>query len=161
MHDNNRVLEIIEPVVNDLGFEIVRVLLIGEKDLRLQVMVEPEDKRAMTVDDCANISRAVSAFLDVEDPIFGSYTLEVSSPGLDRPLVRLSHFEEFIGLEARIEMIESIGGQKRFRGRLAGVSRGKVLMDVNGVARSFPPADIHRAKLIMNDELLAKAEGRN
>jgi ribosome maturation factor RimP len=157
----DRIEEIIEPSVNDLGFDLVRVHLSGGHNPRLQVMAEPLAEREMTVEDCASISRAVSALLDVEDPITEAYTLEVSSPGLDRPLVRLPHFERFAGFEARIEMSIAIDGQKRFRGRLGGVDGDNVLMNVDGEEMALPFSDIYRAKLIMTDELLAQAEGRN
>jgi len=158
-----RIEAIIEPTLADLGFEIVRVQLSGDHNPRLQIMAEPVDERDMTVDDCADISRAVSALLDVEDPISGAYTLEVSSPGLDRPLVRLEHFRRFAGFEARVELTDAQGddGRKRFKGRLAGVEGENVLLDVDGETKVLPFGVIHRAKLIMTDELLAAAEGRN
>ncbi len=161
MSVTDRIEEIIEPTINDLGFEVVRVHLSGGHNPKLQVMAEPLGEQEMTVDDCASISRAVSALLDVEDPITEAYTLEVSSPGLDRPLVRLQHFERFAGYEARIEMAVAVDGQKRFRGRLSGVDGDNVLMNVDGDEMAFPISDIHRAKLMMTDELLAQAEGRN
>lgn len=160
MSVTGRIEEIIEPTVNGLGFDIVRVQLSGAHNPRLQVMAEPSDGRDMNVDDCAAISRAVSALLDVEDPIPDAYTLEVSSPGLDRPLVKLTHFERFAGYEARIEASTAIDGQKRFRGRLGGVVDGNVLLTVDGEEKVIPFADIHRAKLIVTDEMLAAAEGR-
>jgi ribosome maturation factor RimP len=158
-----RIEAIIEPTLADLGFEIVRVQLSGDHNPRLQIMAEPVDERDMTVDDCADISRAVSALLDVEDPISGAYTLEVSSPGLDRPLVRLDHFRRFAGFEARVELSDAQGddGRKRFKGRLTGVEGENVLLDVDGETKVIPFDAIHRAKLIMTDELLAAAEGRN
>lgn len=156
-----RVEAIIEPTVNSLGFEIVRVQLSGDHNPRLQIMAEPADDRTMTVEDCAAISRAVSALLDVEDPISSAYTLEVSSPGLDRPLVRLAHFERFAGFEARVELSDLLDGQKRFRGMLLGTDGDDVLLEVDGETRALPHAAIHRAKLILTDELLAAAEGRN
>ena len=123
-------------------------------------MAEPLDGRAMNVDDCAAISRAVSALLDVEDPVSSSYTLEVSSPGLDRPLVRLQHFERFAGYEARIETAMAIDGRKRFRGRLGGIEGDNVLLQVDRNEGVFPFPDIQKAKLIVTDEMLAEAEGR-
>ena len=156
----DRIEKIIEPTVQDLGFDIVRVLLSGDHNPRLQIMAEPLDGRAMNVDDCAAISRAVSALLDVEDPVSSSYTLEVSSPGLDRPLVRLQHFERFAGYEARIETAMAIDGRKRFRGRLGGIEGDNVLLQVDKNEWVFPFPDIQKAKLIVTDEMLAEAEGR-
>ena len=155
-----RIEKIIEPAVKNLGFDIVRVLLSGDHNPRLQIMAEPLDGRAMNVDDCAAISRAVSALLDVEDPVSSSYTLEVSSPGLDRPLVRLQHFERFAGYEARIETAMAIDGRKRFRGRLGGIEGDNVLLQVDKNEWVFPFPDIQKAKLIVTDEMLAEAEGR-
>ena len=155
-----RIEKIIEPTVKNLGFDIVRVLLSGDHNPRLQIMAEPLDGRAMNVDDCAVISRAVSALLDVEDPVSSSYTLEVSSPGLDRPLVRLQHFERFAGYEARIETAMAIDGRKRFRGRLGGIEGDNVLLQVDNNEWVFPFPDIQKAKLIVTDEMLAEAEGR-
>ena len=156
----DRIEKIIEPTVKNLGFDIVRVLLSGDHNPRLQIMAEPLDGRAMNVDDCAAISRAVSALLDVEDPVSSSYTLEVSSPGLDRPLVRLQHFERFAGYEARIETAMAIDGRKRFRGRLGGIEGDNVLLQVDKNEWVFPFPDIQKAKLIVTDEILAEAEGR-
>ncbi len=156
----DRIEKIIEPTVKNLGFDIVRVLLSGDHNPRLQIMAEPLDGRAMNVDDCAAISRAVSALLDVEDPVSSSYTLEVSSPGLDRPLVRLQHFERFAGYEARIETAMAIDGRKRFRGRLGGIEGDNVLLQVDRNEWVFPFPDIQKAKLIVTDEMLAEAEGR-
>ena len=156
----DRIEKIIEPAVKNLGFDIVRVLLSGDHNPRLQIMAEPLDGRAMNVDDCAAISRAVSALLDVEDPVSSSYTLEVSSPGLDRPLVRLQHFERFAGYEARIETAMAIDGRKRFRGRLGGIEGDNVLLQVDKNEWVFPFPDIQKAKLIVTDEMLAEAEGR-
>ena len=156
----DRIEKIIEQTVNNLGFDIVRVLLSGDHNPRLQIMAEPLDGRAMNVDDCAAISRAVSALLDVEDPVSSSYTLEVSSPGLDRPLVRLQHFERFAGYEARIETAMAIDGRKRFRGRLGGIEGDNVLLQVDKNEWVFPFPDIQKAKLIVTDEMLAEAEGR-
>ncbi len=154
-----RVVNLIEPVIEDLGYELVRARLMAAPRRTLQVMVEPGDHESqMTVEACAEISQMLSAILDVEDPIGGAYDLEVSSPGLDRPLVKLEHFERFEGFEARVETGLPIDGQKRFRGRLRGVSGGKVVLDTEGVERTFAVEDIRKAKLVLNDELLGKAE---
>ncbi|ACJ00277.1 ribosome maturation factor RimP [Rhodospirillum centenum] len=116
-----RIGRIIEPSVEAMGYELVRVQLSGGQRPTLQIMAERSDGAAMTVEDCADISRAVSALLDVEDPLPGAYTLEVSSPGIDRPLTRLKDFERFAGFEARLETKAPVDGRKRFRGFLAGI----------------------------------------
>lgn len=153
-----RIEELITPTVEGMGFSVVRVQLSGQQRLRLQVMAERHDGQAMLVDDCAALSRAISAVLDVEDPVPGAYTLEVSSPGIDRPLVRLDDFERFAGYEARVETARPIDGRRRFKGRLLGVTGDMVCLRIEGVAVELPYLDIRRAKLILTDELLAAAE---
>ena len=149
-----RIEEIIEPAVQDLGFEIVRVQLSGNHNPRLQIMAEPIVGDIMTADHCATISRAVSAILDVDDPIEGAYTLEVSSPGLDRPLVKLRDFERFAGFDARIETFEAVDGRKRFRGRLSSVEGETITIEVDGTDVSIPYPLVRRAKLLVTDEML-------
>jgi ribosome maturation factor RimP len=112
----------------------------------------------MTVDDCADISRAVSALLDVEDPISSAYTLEVSSPGIDRPLTRAKDFDRFAGFEARIETRLPIDGRKRFRGILRGVQDGKVVVESPEGTFGLPLDEVQRAKLILTDELIAASQ---
>ncbi len=153
-----RVQQLIEPSVGDLGFDIVRVQISGKEKLAMQIMVEHKDGQGMTVDDCATVSRAVSALLEVEDPIKGSYTLEVSSPGLDRPLVRIGDFERFQGHQAKIEVNRPLDGRRRFKGRLLGVEGDNVRILVDGVEVDLPHPDIHRAKLLMTDDLIAAAK---
>ena len=127
---DRRLADIVRPTIESLGFELVRIRLMGGKRILLQIMAErPEG--GIEVDDCADISRAVSALLDVEDPISGEYTLEVSSPGIDRPLTRLKDFERYEGYEARLETSELIEGRKRFKGILAGVEEGEVLIEID------------------------------
>ena len=153
-----RVERCIAPTVEAMGYRIVRVLLSGKQKPRLQIMAERRDGEGMTVDDCASISRAVSAVLDVEEPIKGAYTLEVSSPGIDRPLVRLEDFERFAGFEARVETNRLIDGRKRFRGRLLGVEGESVRIRVEDATADLPYVDIQRAKLILTDDLLAASQ---
>ena len=153
-----RVQQLIEPSVGDLGFNIVRVQISGKERPAMQIMVEHKDGQGMTVDDCATVSRAVSALLEVEDPIKGSYTLEVSSPGLDRPLVRIGDFERFQGHQAKIEVNRPLDGRRRFKGRLLGVEGDNVRILVDGVEGDLPHPDIHRAKLLMTDDLIAAAK---
>jgi ribosome maturation factor RimP len=112
----------------------------------------------MLVDDCAALSRAVSAVLDVEDPIAGAYTLEVSSPGIDRPLVRLADFDRFAGFEAKVEMDLAVDGRRRYQGRLLGAEGDAVRMRMEDTEVLLPYADIRRAKLVLTEDLLAKAE---
>ena len=159
---SERVQNLIEPSVEDLGFEIVRVQIMGRDQVVLQIMVEPKDgaggNQGMTADNCATISRAVSALLEVDDPISSAYTLEVSSPGLDRPLVRLKDFDRFQGLEAKIEVNRPRDGQRRFRGRLLGVDGDTVRILVDGVEVDLSHPDIYKAKLLMTDKLIAASE---
>lgn len=157
MDPAKRVETIIRPALNDMGFDLVRVQITGAQRRTLQIMAERHDDAGMTVDDCAAISRSVSALLDVEDPITGSYTLEVSSPGLDRPLTRPKDFDRFAGLEAKLELRRPMDGRRRFRGRLRGLSNDTVHIDVEGCEVAIPFDEIDRAKLILNDELLALA----
>lgn len=133
-----RIGGIITPSVEAMGYEIVRLQISGGLRPTLQIMADRADGGAMTVDDCADISHAVSALLDVEDPIASAYTLEVSSPGIDRPLTRLKDFERFKGLEARIETDIPLDGRKRFRGTLYGVEGENVLIALDAKT-SQPP----------------------
>ncbi len=153
-----RVAEIIAPSIAAMGYELVRVQLMGGRAPVLQVMAERSDRAGMTVDDCAEISRAVSALLDVEDPIDGTYSLEVSSPGIDRPLVALKDFERFAGHLAKVETRVPVDGRKRFRGAVSGVEGKQVRLDlVDDGTVLLPFEQISRAKLIITDELLAAA----
>ena len=155
-----RVAAIIAPSIEAMGYELVRVHLLGGRSPVLQVMAERADRAAMTVDDCAAISRAVSALLDVEDPIDGSFALEVSSPGIDRPLARRVDFERFAGHLARVETRSPVDGRKRFRGVVRGLDGDAVVLELEQGERTLVPfAEIQRAKLVLTDELLAAAEG--
>jgi ribosome maturation factor RimP len=150
---DRRLAEIITPVIESLGFELVRVRLMGGKTHVLQIMADrPEG--GIEVDDCAAISTAISAVLDVEDPILDAYTLEVSSPGIDRPLTRLKDFEAFEGYEARLETAELIDGRKRFKGVLAGVEGNEVLINIEEGTIGLDFDWLSDAKLILTDELI-------
>jgi ribosome maturation factor RimP len=153
-----RIEGLIGPIVGDLGFDIVRIQLSNNGDEQLQVMVEPAGGGNVTVDDCATISRAISAILDVEDPIEAAYDLEVSSPGLDRPLVRISDYQRFAGFEAKVETGAPLDGRKRFRGRLGGVDGENVLLSAENEEWVIPFAKIRRAKLMLTDDLIAAPE---
>lgn len=150
----------IAPLLAAMGYDIVRVLLTGGQRPTLQVMAERTDGQDMSVDDCAEISRAVSALLDVEDPIAGAYTLEVSSPGIDRPLTRPADFQRFAGFEARVETRQPVEGRKRFRGRLLGLEGDSVRIATPEGEAGLPVDDILRAKLVLTDELIAATDKR-
>jgi ribosome maturation factor RimP len=139
-----------------MGYALVRVAIVGGVARpTLQVMAERKDGAAMSVDDCADISEAISAVLDVEDPIAGAYTLEVSSPGIDRPLVKKADYERFAGFEAKLETAQPVGGRKRFRGRLLGTGEDTVRMRLDsGEELDLPLDGIAKAKLVLTDELI-------
>jgi|TARA_R100000049_G_scaffold3579_1_gene7767 ribosome maturation factor RimP len=157
---DRRLAEIVTPVLEDMGFELVRIRLMGGKTPTLQIMAErPEG--GIEVDECARISTAVSATLDVEDPIIDAYTLEVSSPGIDRPLTRLKDFDTFEGYEVRIETAEMIEGRKRWRGVLAGVEGNEVLLNIDPESEGGEVQTIgldfdwlSDAKLVLTDDLI-------
>jgi ribosome maturation factor RimP len=153
-----RIADLVTPSLEANGFELVRVMLTGGDRPTLQIMADRADETPITVDDCADISRVVSAILDVEDPIKSAYTLEVSSPGIDRPLVRRKDFERFAGFVAKLETGAPIDGRRRFRGRLLGVEGDDVRLELDTGETSIPLSAIDRAKLVMTDELLAAAE---
>ncbi|ASG21713.1 ribosome maturation factor RimP [Nitrospirillum viridazoti] len=162
MDVQERIAGIIAPSVEAMGYDLVRVSLTGNARPTLQIMAERVDGAAMTVDDCAEISRAVSALLDVEDPIDVAYTLEVSSPGIDRPLTRPKDFERYAGFEVRVETSQPVDDRRRFIGMLKGIDDGKVLVEMPTGPAAVPFDLILRAKLVMNDALLkAAAEGKH
>jgi ribosome maturation factor RimP len=150
---DRRMAEILTPVIEDMGYELVRVRLMGGKSATLQVMADrPEG--GIEVEDCADISTAVSAVLDVEDPITDTYTLEVSSPGIDRPLTRLKDFATFEGYEAKLETSELIDGRKRFKGVLAGVEGSEVLINIDAGTVGLRFDWLSDAKLVLTDDLI-------
>ena len=145
---------IIQPYLEAMGYRVVRIAVLGARRATLQIMAERFDDAPMTVDDCTRISRSVSALLDVADPIDDAYMLEVSSPGLDRPLTRPEDYERFAGFEARIELGRPLDGRKRFRGRLIGRDDSHVRLVGDGGEVRLPLADIAKAKLVITDDLL-------
>jgi ribosome maturation factor RimP len=154
-----RVESRIKPTIESMGYDIVRVEITGKEPLVLQIMVERQDEKQLDVEDCASVSRAISALMDVDDPIDDAYTLEVSSPGLDRPLVRPQDFDRFAGYEAKVEAERLIDGRKNFKGRLIGLEENVVKISVDDTVMEVPIVDIKRAKLLLTDELIARAEG--
>lgn len=153
-----RIKALVEPAIEDLGFELVRVRLSGEQRAVLQIMADRADGRPISVDDCADISRAVSAILDVDDPIRTAYRLEVSSPGIDRPLTRPKDFAAYAGLEVKIELERLVEGRRRFRGELKGIEDGTITIETDQGPATVAFADVRDAKLVMTDALLEMAQ---
>lgn len=156
--EDRNLIEILDPVAEAAGYELVRLRLMGGQKRRLQIMAERPDG-GMEVEDCVRLSRAISEVLDAADPIAGEYLLEVSSPGIDRPLTRLKDFEANEGLEARIELDRVADGRKRFRGVLAGIEDDNIAINLEGETEEtalVPFAWITDAKLVLNDELMKR-----
>jgi ribosome maturation factor RimP len=157
--EDQGLLELLDPVAEAAGYEIVRIRLMGgEHARRLQIMAERPSDGDMNVEDCARLSRAISEVMDAADPITGEYTLEVSSPGVDRPLTRLKDFAVYEGYEARLELDRVAEGRKRFKGMLAGVEDDAVAIDLEGEEETamIPFAWITEAKLILTDQLMKR-----
>ena len=153
--------ELIEPVVTDAGFELVRVALIAGPTLTLQIMLEDPATGQMKVDDCARVSRKISLLLDEADPIDSEYMLEVSSPGIDRPLTRLKDFDRWAGHVAKVELADGLllngADRKRFQGPLKGTSGDDIRIEVEGLGEvTLPFAAIRTAKLVLTDRLIAE-----
>ncbi len=158
--------DLVRPTLEGLGYELVRVRLLGGSRPTLQIMAERRDARAMTVEDCTAISRVLSVALDVADPLAVAYDLEVSSPGIDRPLVRPADFRRFVGRAARVETRAKLAGRRRFVGKIAAASDTHLRLELGPSKR--PPehagaveiafADVLKAKLELTDDLIAAAE---
>lgn len=158
MQPKHPVYDLLEPIIDKMGFEVVRIMTIGVQKPTLQIMIDRKDGKNLVVDDCAAVSRAVSQVLDEKDPIEGEYSLEVSSPGLDRPLTKPEHFKRFAGYEVKIETDEVVEGRKRFKGKVASVDNHNVIdfvMD-DGKEYKIPFEVINKAKLVLTDELLGE-----
>ena len=149
----SRILLIAKPIIQDMGFEVIRIRLIDGKSKLIQIMID-SPKMNITVDDCANISNELSAAIDVEDPYEDAFNLEVSSPGIDRPLTRLCDFDQWSGYEAKLETTTAIEGQKRFKGVLSGTNGDEVLikLDIGTIGLKFDW--LSDAKLILTDALI-------
>lgn len=156
--------DLVEPALSDLGFRLVRVEVSGRDGKTVQIMAERADG-TMTVDDCEIVSRQLSPMLDAHDVVEGSYRLEVSSPGIDRPLVRPADFETWAGHEAKIELAQPVDGRKRFRGRLEGLEDDEVRIEVElepgaPVVLGLPLALVASARLVLTDALIRAALSR-
>ena len=157
MADIEALTRLIEPELKSLGYDLVRVAMIGgTSDPTLQVMAERPDTRQLDLGDCEAISRRLSDLLDADDPIEGSYRLEVSSPGIDRPLTRLKDYDDWSGHEARITLAEPMGGRKQFSGTLKGTGERDVVhvFGKDGKDYALPFSSISSAKLLLTDELI-------
>lgn len=154
MADAAQLTTLIEPEAKRLGFELVRVSLQGTRHLSLQIMAEDPATGQLTLDQCAALSRAVSAVLDEADPIDREYRLEVSSPGIDRPLTRAKDWTDWAGHEAKVTLVEAIDGRKRFQGIARGVDGDAAVLELPDGEVRLPLADIYSAKLTLTDELI-------
>ena len=154
-----RVAGLVEPVIEDMGYRLVRVRMTGDGGGTVQIMAERPDG-SLSIDDCVDMTRVLSPLLDVDDPVPGGYRLEISSPGIARPLVRPDDFERWVGFEAKIELREMLAGRKRFRGILDGFADGEVRLEteLSGFDEpqtvGLPFEAIHEARLVMTDTLL-------
>lgn len=150
-----RLTNMLEPSLNGLGYELVRVMMRGDIRKTLQVMAERKDMRGMTTEDCELISETISALLDVHDPIKERYALEVSSPGIDRPLTKPADYARFIGHEAKIDLKEMIQGRRHLKGILKASNDEAATIELEGgIAFDAPYHAINRAKLILTDALI-------
>ena len=161
LFDAGHIETMIAPSLEAMGYDVVRVSFTGGRRPTLQIMVEHRDDSPMTVEDCATVSHSVSALLDVADPIATAYHLEVSSPGIDRPLVRPADYERFAGFEAKIELQRPLDGRRRFRGTLMGLDGDSVKLRIDDASVLLPLSAIARAKLVLNDALIAETQPQN
>ncbi|AZV39221.1 ribosome maturation factor RimP [Komagataeibacter xylinus] len=151
-----RIAAMVAPALADMGFDLVRVAVLGRESPTVQIMADRADGTLLLIEDCEQISHAVGAILDVEDPLPGAWTLEVSSPGIDRPLTRAKDWERFAGHLARAEMNMPIEGRKRFAGIVLGAREGCGLMRLDdGSEVALPFAEMRKARLVLTDELIA------
>ena len=152
---DKKLAEIIGPMISEMGFELVRVRLMSDEETTLQIMAD-RAVGGIEVDDLADISTSISAVLDVEDPICKGYNLEVSSPGIDRPLTRFKDFDTFEGYEAKLETEELIDGRRRFKGVLAGTHKKEILINLNEGTVGLKFEWLSEAKLVLTEELITK-----
>lgn len=157
MQIKHQLHDLLEPVIENLGYEMVRIMTIGQKNPTLQIMIDRKDGTEINVDDCAKVSRAISEVMDEKDPIEDRYSLEVSSPGLDRPLTKPAHFKRFLGYETKIETGTEVSGRKRFKGKMVAIDDAdNISIEVDGETYIVPFSEINKAKIVLTDELLAE-----
>jgi ribosome maturation factor RimP len=156
-----RIADIVTPTIEDMGYELVRIVVSGRERPTVQIMADRADGRDMSVGDCEALSRSLSAVLDVKDPLPGSWTLEVSSPGIDRPLTRVKDWNRFAGHRATAETVASIDGRKRFSGVVLGAdaTHARLRLD-SGAEIALSLSDLRRARLVLTDELIAATAQR-
>lgn len=145
---------LVTPIVEELGLEVVRISMLAQHGKTLQIMLERKDRSPITVDDCADASRAISPALDVADMIPDAFHLEVSSPGIDRPLLKLADYERFAGFDAKVEVKPEQPGRKRYRGKLAGIEDMIILVEDETETHRIDYRTIQKGKLILTDELI-------
>ena len=148
------VYDLVAPLIESMGFEVVRVMTIGAQNPTLQIMIDRKDGKKLVVDDCAAVSRAVSDILDEKDPIEGEYSLEVSSPGIDRPLTKPEHFARFAGYEAKVETDVPVEGRKRFKGKILALEKNNdIRFSMDEKEYLIPFEAVAKAKLVLTDDL--------
>ena len=157
MSIEKKIAELIKPLLQTLGFGLVRVRFTGSQDKTIQIMAERNNEEIMTVDDCALISGEVSKILEVDNVLPDAYNLEISSPGIDRPLVDITDFDRYAGFNAKIEMKTLIGGRKRFKGNLLGLEENNVKISLEDGIIKLPYKDIMNAKLLLAEDLFKVA----
>ena len=157
MQNKHHLQDMLEPVISELGYETVRIITIGQANPTLQIMIDRLDGTDIVVEDCAKVSRKVSEVLDEKDPIKDQYNLEVSSPGLDRPLTKPEHFARFAGYEAKVETDELIENRKRFKGKIISIDgENTIRFEMDGTEYAIPFDAVSKAKIVITDELLQK-----
>lgn len=159
MQNKHHLQDLLEPMIDELGYEVVRIITMGQAHPTLQIMIDRKDGVEINVEDCAKVSRAVSEIMDEKDPISDQYTLEVSSPGLDRPLTKLEHFKKFSGYEAKVETDVEVEKRKRFKGKVVSVDdKNNINFDMEGTLYAIPFDAVNKARIIITDELLKEYE---
>ena len=157
MSQEVEIKNLILPTISSLGYNLVQIQIFDENTKRVQIMVERSDGMNITVGDCSMISKEISVILDVNDPLGENYLLEVSSPGIDRPLLHLEDYEKYLGFDARIDVKNTLDGRKKFKGTLTGIDGDKIKIKVKEKTYLLPIFQIQKGKLLLTQELLDTA----